>query len=441
MKKLLILAYDFPPYVSVGGLRPYNWYRYLKEYGIEPIVVTRQWSNTHKSALDYIARGHSDQTITEVSEYGTVLYAPYTPTLSNRLLYRHGNNKYSYLRKSLTATHDFKQFLWISGAKREIYETAKKYLQKNPVDMIIATGDPFVLFLYAKKLGKEFHTPWIADYRDPWSQDKRVQANILFHNWNKMLEKKIVSTSVGITTVSGIMKYKLQEYFPQKNIYIIPNGYDPEAVSTVSKIPQSTDKLTISFVGTIYEWHPWRSFLKEFSDFIEQGEERDIQLNLYGINIETEIRKTIDELPEKSRNAIQICPKLSNMELLSRLARENVMLLFNDYSILGTKIFDYLGTRRKILLCYANDEDALRLKEAHYTIDEVDGMSKQLQVDLMRETNAGVIAENATHLKQLLDELHQEFLEKGKIECASTGVENYSRKIQVKKLADIVQSL
>ncbi len=34
MKKLLILAYDFPPYVSVGGLRPYAWYRYLKEYGV-----------------------------------------------------------------------------------------------------------------------------------------------------------------------------------------------------------------------------------------------------------------------------------------------------------------------------------------------------------------------------------------------------------------------
>jgi hypothetical protein len=43
MKKVLILAYDFPPYVSVGGLRPHAWYNYLKEFGVEPIVVTRQW--------------------------------------------------------------------------------------------------------------------------------------------------------------------------------------------------------------------------------------------------------------------------------------------------------------------------------------------------------------------------------------------------------------
>ena len=31
MKKVIILAYDFPPYVSVGGLRPSSWYNYLKD--------------------------------------------------------------------------------------------------------------------------------------------------------------------------------------------------------------------------------------------------------------------------------------------------------------------------------------------------------------------------------------------------------------------------
>lgn len=54
MKKVLILAYDFPPYVSVGGMRPYNWYRYLKEFDVEPVVITRQWENKHGNQLDYI---------------------------------------------------------------------------------------------------------------------------------------------------------------------------------------------------------------------------------------------------------------------------------------------------------------------------------------------------------------------------------------------------
>ena len=33
--KVIILAYDFPPYVSVGGLRTYNWYN---ENGITPFI-------------------------------------------------------------------------------------------------------------------------------------------------------------------------------------------------------------------------------------------------------------------------------------------------------------------------------------------------------------------------------------------------------------------
>ena len=68
MKKVLILAYDFPPYVSVGGLRPYNWYKHLKEFGVEPIVVTRQWGNVHGNHLDYISAGESEESIIENTE-------------------------------------------------------------------------------------------------------------------------------------------------------------------------------------------------------------------------------------------------------------------------------------------------------------------------------------------------------------------------------------
>ena len=37
--KVLILAYDFPPYVSVGGIRPYNWMKFMPEFDVEPMVM------------------------------------------------------------------------------------------------------------------------------------------------------------------------------------------------------------------------------------------------------------------------------------------------------------------------------------------------------------------------------------------------------------------
>ena len=48
---------------------------------------------------------------------------------------------------------------------------------------------------------------------------------------------------------------------------------------------------------------------------------------------------------------------------------------------------------------------------------------------------------DAAHLKEVLKELYTEFEEKGIIACNSIGVEKYSRKIQVEKLAEIVKNL
>jgi hypothetical protein len=46
---------------------------------------------------------------------------------------------------------------------------------------------------------------------------------------------------------------------------------------------------------------------------------------------------------------------------------------------------------------------------------------------------------DASHLEEVLKELYTEFEEKGFIACDSVGVEKYSRKIQVEKLANLLK--
>ena len=208
MKKVLILAYDFPPYVSVGGLRPYAWYNYLKEFGIEPIVVTRQWGNTNGNRLDYISAGSSKQSIVEVSEHGTIIRSPYKPNFANRLLLKHGDHRYRFLRKSISAYYEFAQFLLPIGPKIELYKAAKHFLKNNQVDAIIATGDPFVLFRYASKLSKAFNIPWIADYRDPWSHNEEAQKKMVQKKWNWFLPVMLISVFYEVN-------------FLQKNYFLI----------------------------------------------------------------------------------------------------------------------------------------------------------------------------------------------------------------------------
>ncbi|UPT66320.1 MAG: hypothetical protein M0D57_17885 [Sphingobacteriales bacterium JAD_PAG50586_3] len=159
MKKVLILAYDFPPYVSVGALRPHSWYKYFPESGIYPVVVTRQWGNKYKSNLDYIAAGDSTNVIEEVGEHGTILRAPYKPNFANRLLLKYGDSKYSLLRKGVSAYYEIIQYLTHKGPKASLFYAADEYLKNNKVDCIIATAEPYVLLKYASALGKKHNTP------------------------------------------------------------------------------------------------------------------------------------------------------------------------------------------------------------------------------------------------------------------------------------------
>ena len=439
MKKVLILAYDFPPYVSVGGLRPYAWYNYLKEFGVEPIVVTRQWGNTHGNRLDYISAGSSKHSIVEVSEHGTIIRSPYKPNFANRLLLKHGDHRYRFLRKSISAYYEFAQFLLPIGPKIELYKAAKHFLKNNQVDAIIATGDPFVLFRYASKLSKAFNIPWIADYRDPWSHNEEAQKTMIQKTWNTYMEKNTVSTASHISTVSKFVHSKIAILIPNKPYSITPNGYDTQVIDEIKNIQQNKEELCISFVGTIYNWHPIESFLRVANEFVTEHPEAKIRFKFYGTNLTDELNRMVNEQFPNLKAHVLITPKMQNQELLEKLASDHVMLLFNYYSYMGTKIFDYLGIRRKIILCYENDPEAHSLKQKYYHVDESGSESKQLQADLIKQTNSGIIVKDSQHLRQVLQDLYVEFQATGQIACDSHGVEQYSRKIQVERLAEIIK--
>jgi hypothetical protein len=441
MKKVLILAYDFPPYVSVGGLRPYSWYKYLSEFGVEPIVVTRQWSNQYGNYLDYIAPGTSKNVIEEISDTGKIYRTPFSPNLSNKLLIQHGESKFKLIRKFISGYYEFAQFLWPIGPKAELYWFAKNYLKNNKVDAIIATGDPFVLFSFASRLSKQFEIPWIADYRDTWVQDKTRSSNKIRKKWNAFFERKYLNNSSKITTVSSFIIKQIEQNLPEKNYEILLNGFNPDVMEAAKDIKQNSDVFTISFAGTIYKWHPIKSFLKICNRLVTNGKLSNFRIQFYGINIPNELEKLIQLSYPELMDLVTIYPKIENEELVKKLAKANLFLLFNDYSILGTKIFTYIGLRRRIILCFSDDDLANNLKDKYYNLNEFDSESKQLQENLINETKAGIIIKNESHLEETLIQLKKEFDEFGTISCNSTGTEKYSRKYQAEKLAKLIKEL
>jgi N-acetyl sugar amidotransferase len=441
MKKVLILAYDFPPYVSVGGLRPYNWYKYLHLYGVEPTVVTRQWSNENGNHLDYISKSEMDYTIIEKSEFGSIIRTSYAPNFANRLMLKYGESKFRLLRKSVSGYFELVQWLRNTGPKSQLYFAAKNYLKENKVDVIIVTGDPFILFKYASQLSDEFRIPWIADYRDPWSQNKSNSKNFVLKKLNNYFEKKYLKNAAQITTVSDFFKAQISLLVKNKNINILPNGFDPEAVEKIKDVNQKSDVFRIGFVGTISKWHPIQSFISVISSFLLENPYAKFEVNFYGINIPNELQKYINDHFADIKTNINIFPRIPNEELLIELAKSNMMLLFNYYSIIGTKIYDYLALKRAILLCYTNDKEALELKEKHYIVNDIKGLSQHLQEDLINQTNSGYVVQDASHLLNLLNELYLEFNQSGFIKCNTINAEQYSRKAQTGELAKIIKEL
>lgn len=438
MKKILILAYDFPPYVSVGGLRPYSWYKYLKEYGIYPIVITRQWSNQYGDGRDYIAPSETKKTIIEDSEFGTIIKTPYKPNLANRIFLKYGENKFRLFRKIIAGYYDFLQWFLPIGVKYNIYKYAKKYIKENHVDLIIATGDPFILFKYASKLGKKFNIPFVHDYRDLWSHnlEKLFKPYYSFH---KFFEKKYTKSASAVICVSELLKKKISEIY-KGQIVVLPNGYDLEALTPSYNIEQEKDVFTMSMAGSVYPWHPIESFLSAINELLE-NKKINICLNFYGINTGEKIRDLVDNKYQALKNHLKIFPKIENKKLMLELAKSNMLLLFNYYSFMGTKIYDYIGLKRQILFCFSDDEEANKLKEKFFPIDNISDCNDNLQERLILKTNSGFIVKDKNHLLEILPEFYNQFLKNGKIECESQNITNYTRQAITKELSKELLSI
>jgi len=435
--KVLILAYDFPPYISVGGLRPYHWYKNFRKFGLDPIVITRQWGHSDGSETDYAKPGLSGEVITEETEWGTVLHGPYHPNFSNRLLLKYGIERYKTVRKFLSGMNEILQFFLPIGTKLEIYKTAYNYLKNNKVDIVIASGEPFVLFHYAKRLSKRFRVPWVADYRDPWSSNLR-NKNWCYFKYYAFIEKRTAVNASLISTVSTFVEHQIRQQVPMGAFCIAANGYDEEVLATLHASKQNAEVFQMAFVGTIYEWHPLEIVLTALNEWAVSNPQRKFELHFYGTNRNEKILQMVNHHFPQLKEVVKVHPKLSNQRLLERLSKHNALLLFNYYAFMGTKIYDYLALKRKIVFCFTNDQGANELKQKFYLLD-TQGALETLQEELIRATNSGVIVENAAQLQETMNDLYAEHQQAGRIACESKGIEAYSRILQVEKLAEALK--
>jgi hypothetical protein len=130
-----------------------------------------------------------------------------------------------------------------------------------------------------------------------------------------------------------------------------------------------------------------------------------------------------------------------NAEVMETLASANAFLLFNTFAYVGTKIYDYLALRRRILLCFSDDTQTRKLWRQFYDLDEAGMKNREAQEDMIKATQSGVIIRDEEHLVDALSDLYREFRENGRIACNSVSIEAYSRESHARGMAEIMRGV
>lgn len=427
MKKVLVLAYDFPPLISIGAQRPYSWYKYFAESNIQVTVVTRQWSSNTHLPEDFVEPAGT-QTIFEKDSEGlrTIIRAPFAPNVRDRLILKYGLTRLTVIRKLLSFLYSYLEHIFlIFDAKANIYHEADKLLQHEKFDCIIATGEPFILFKYAHLLSKKYTVPWIADYRDGWTNNqgdmhKSILDKVL-NTFFKYRETHYLTNCNLITTAAPGYQKNLQLTHPNHKIQVVYNGYFEEYFS--NRIPRvKNEKFIITYAGTIYGYQRLDLFIAGLDKFFQNETNANVEVRFYGLN--EGYKEKIIALASTSANYLKFFKKINPDQLAQKLMESNINVLLSAKNVntLASKIFDYMAAQQPILLV-ENDFGILQ--------------------HLLNECKAGSAVETADEVYKFITEYYKKY-------CNNTlpddnelykNYQKYSRLNQTQIMAKLIKNI
>lgn len=350
-KSVLILAYEFPPHNSIAAHRPLSWKQFLGRFGWHAVVVTRHWDEGISDPVAFVQPSTEQNVCIDEEENSTVIRVPFRPNLRDRLMIRYGLNRMQVPRKALTLMHSIFDYLSLAVDNYSgIYRAAEKYLRDHPeVKVIIASGEPFILFRHAWLLSKKFNLPWVADYRDGWSTNhmdtvKDLPRRLLYPR----LEKKWTSQAALRTTASPTYAERLRDIISEPDIQVLLNGYNPATVP--DPIPAMHDEFSIGYAGTIYHYQPLEEAVEAVADF-QQKMGFPVRMYFFGANFYADQCARIEQACKKYGVSFQTTDRLSHQEVMIELVKCQVLLLLTNPKIttLPAKVFDYLALKRPIL--------------------------------------------------------------------------------------------
>lgn len=365
MKKVLCMFFYFPPVNTPPSYRALGFIRHLKNFGWEPIVLTVEERFIQDHQMDYSL---CDWIPSDIKVYRTEFLDFETLRIEEGK-----ESKFvtfiSYLDstfRGLIGSNVPDSFIgWFPFA----YEKAKEIIEREEIELVFTSSNPYTSSLIGLKLKEEFFLPWIAEFRDPWSQNDFLYANKQTKNKrvvHKAIEKKILEKCDDIIVVGSNFKRMLCKEFNlnYRKVSCITNGYDEEYFKEIEKegIKSDNSSFRILYTGTFYEkLNKPTDFLEALNDLVYEKKLPHFEFRVIGMGGKWIERYLGTASNQNLKEYITLVPQISPKESLKEMLSANALLLSipKEYLWISTsKIFSYLRARKPILAIIPEEGDA-----------------------------------------------------------------------------------
>jgi len=431
--KILILTYYWPPSGGSGVQRWLYFAMYLKELGIEPVVVTVDSSMASYKFLDHALL----EKVKNIRTYRTATLEPFG--IYSKLIRKGGIREaipQGFAGESKPGIMErISRFIrgnfFIPDARVgwNVYarKKAAELLAKEEFSLMITTGPPHSTHLAGSWLKSKFGIRWLADFRDPWLEvyyNKQLFRSSIAQSIDRQYEKRVLGKADFILTVgpgmASLLRQKLSVDQADK-VGFIYNGFDEDQFKSRSSSRDSSF-FTICHIGLLSENQPIDAFVKALMDLEQNGRlpiSRTLKMQFVG-----KVSPSVLELMRSNCPFIQ----LETIEYVSHDRAIQYMfdadMLFNSLAVsdqsslmISGKLMEYVASDKPVLCLGDENGDAARLlnESGHgcvFNRDNIDGIENFL---------VGVFS--------------------GRFKSASTDISRYSRRATGRELELLIRKI
>jgi glycosyltransferase involved in cell wall biosynthesis len=379
--KILILSWYFPPAGGMGSLRVGKLAKHLLAAGHDVRVICGN-AEPETGSLPMEVPGNR---VTTTSWYNINAFPRYVQNLRKKLK---GDAPASAAGAPASAEAPFvgggggllrklghlyqyafnipdSRIGWTPHALR----AAGRVLTGWKPDLIYASAPPHTVFVVAERLSRRLGVPWIAEYRDRWSEDPYDDPPL--PSWrgriDRWLEDRLLRNAAGIVTVSEPWAVDYRARWG-KRVCVAYNGYDAADFAALgAPAPSRGAELDIVYTGILYPNRRDPSPL--LAALASMGAEAEsIRVHFYGADPAL-LHPSIERYGVG--RLVQVHGRVGYGQSLRLQAQADVLLLlqWNDPRERGNcpgKLFEYLAARRPILvLGYPQGVPATLIGERH----------------------------------------------------------------------------